>query len=148
VWFQGFNDMVDDGAYPDRMKPGGYAEYTSLLTQLVKDVRKDLSAPKLPFVIGEMGVGGNREGAKPPQLNFRLAEHLPSMPGVVTVKTSPFWDDDLEDLQQKQERKGVLTPEEVGRLKAVSNGGYHYLGAAKILAPIGVAFAEALLHMR
>jgi hypothetical protein len=27
----------------------------------------------------------------------------------------------------------------------VSNGGYHYLGAAKILAPIGKAFAEALV---
>jgi hypothetical protein len=32
------------------------------------------------------------------------------------------------------------------RLNAgVSNGGYHYLGAAKILAPIGKAFAEALV---
>jgi hypothetical protein len=28
----------------------------------------------------------------------------------------------------------------------VSNGGYHYLGAAKIMAPIGKAFAEALLE--
>ena len=36
-------------------------------------------------------------------------------------------------------------PEELKRLKAgVSNGGYHYLGAAKILAPIGKAFADAL----
>jgi hypothetical protein len=32
------------------------------------------------------------------------------------------------------------------RLKAgVSNGGYHYLGAAKIMAPIGKAFADALV---
>jgi hypothetical protein len=30
----------------------------------------------------------------------------------------------------------------------VSNGGYHYLGAAKILAPIGKAFAEALLDIK
>lgn len=29
----------------------------------------------------------------------------------------------------------------------VSNGGYHYLGAAKILAPIGKAFAEALIEI-
>ena len=35
------------------------------------------------------------------------------------------------------------------RLKAgVSNGGYHYLGAAKILAPIGKAFAEALVGVK
>ena len=37
-----------------------------------------------------------------------------------------------------------FTPEELKRLKGVSNGGYHYLGAAKIMAPIGKAFAEAL----
>jgi hypothetical protein len=30
------------------------------------------------------------------------------------------------------------------RLKAASNGGYHYLGAAKIMAPIGKAFVEAM----
>ena len=38
-----------------------------------------------------------------------------------------------------------FTPEEWKRLKGVSNGGYHYLGAAKILAPIGKAFAEAVV---
>ena len=38
-----------------------------------------------------------------------------------------------------------FTPEEQKRLKAVSNGGYHYLGAAKIMAPIGKAFAEAMV---
>jgi hypothetical protein len=27
---------------------------------------------------------------------------------------------------------------------SVSNGGYHYLGAAKIMGPIGKAFAEAM----
>jgi hypothetical protein len=29
----------------------------------------------------------------------------------------------------------------------VSNGGYHYLGAAKILAPIGKAFAEEVVNL-
>jgi hypothetical protein len=38
-----------------------------------------------------------------------------------------------------------FTPEEWKRLMGASNGGYHYLGAAKILAPIGQAFAEALV---
>lgn len=41
-----------------------------------------------------------------------------------------------------------FTPDEVKRLKAVSNGGYHYLGAARIIAPIGKAFAEALSVVR
>jgi hypothetical protein len=30
----------------------------------------------------------------------------------------------------------------------VSNGGYHYLGSAKILGPIGKAFAEALVELK
>jgi hypothetical protein len=39
-------------------------------------------------------------------------------------------------------------PDELRRLNTgVSNGGYHYLGAAKILAPIGKAFAEALVEI-
>jgi len=179
VWFQGFNDLVDGGAYPDRNKAGGYDEYASLLGHLVRDVRKDLGAPKLPVVIGVMGIGGDREGAKAPQLHFRAAQvkaaSLPEFKGSVrAVETSPFWDDDLDDLRERMERlngkldqgfkktpdltraakdaarkKAVeeqFTPAEAARLAAgVSNGGYHYLGAARVMAPIGKAFADALV---
>ena len=53
----------------------------------------------------------------------------------------------------KMGRKKVMaenfTPEEWKRLQAgVSNGGYHYLGAAKIMAPIGKAFAEAMAKLQ
>lgn len=58
VWFQGFNDMVDRWTYPNRTKPGGYDLYTKLLCHFIRDVRKDLNAPKMPFVIGVMGVDG------------------------------------------------------------------------------------------
>ena len=44
VWFQGFNDLVDDWTYHDQMKPGGYDQYSELLGHLIRDVRKDLSA--------------------------------------------------------------------------------------------------------
>ena len=33
-------------------------------------------------------------------------------------------------------------------LKGVSDGGYHYLGAAKIMAPIGKAFAEEMAKLQ
>lgn len=178
VWFQGFNDLVSDRTYDKRMKPGGYDLYADLLMHLIRDVRKDLSAPKLPFIIGVMGIGGEKEGAKAPQLHFRQAQvaplTLPEFKGnVLAVQTSLFWDNDLDALQQRMEklndnlnrefkkdptlkqaakeeaRKKAIDeqfkPEELKRLKAgVSNGGYHYLGAAKIMAPIGKAFAEAL----
>ena len=41
-----------------------------------------------------------------------------------------------------------FTPEELKRLKGISNGGYHYLGAAKIMTPIGNAFAEAMAKLQ
>jgi hypothetical protein len=178
VWFQGFNDYVDRSAYPDQDKPGGYDRYAELLGHLIRDVRKDLSAPKMPFVIGVMGIGGDREGNKPPQMYFRQAQRKPAAldefkGNVRVVETSRFWDDDLDALARRKERRydkleqefrktpqiteatkeearrkalaEEFKPEELTKLRGVSNGGYHYLGAAKILAPIGRAFAEALL---
>jgi hypothetical protein len=128
VWFQGFNDMIDEWNY-DQNRPGGYDLHSRLLADLIRDVRKDLSAPKMPFMIGVMGIGGLNEDKKPgSQKYFRQAQAA---------------------LQARSEKKEKLTPEEEKRLKAgVSNGGYHYLGAAKIMAPIGKAFAEALVNMQ
>src|SRR5689334_6451182 len=54
VWFQGWNDMINTDAT---------AEYTKNLAHFIRDVRKDLKAPKLPFVIGQMGVDGEKPGA-------------------------------------------------------------------------------------
>ena len=181
VWFQGFNDLVDRWTYPDQMKPGGYDQYAEFLAHLVRDVRKDLSAPKMPFVIGVMGIGGEKGGREGAQRHFRQAQAapaaLPEFKGNVrVVETAPFWDDDLDALQQRMDkfndkfeneakkaakptreekdaaRKSAVaeafTPDELKRFKAgVSNRGYHYLGAAKILAPIGKAFAEALVGL-
>jgi len=153
VWFQGFNDMVDDWSYRDREQPGGYAEYGQLLAMFIRDVRKDLNAPKLPFVIGVMGIDGMKD-VKPSMANFRLAmaapAALPEFKGnVVAVQTAPFWDDDLGALQARTEKGEKLTAEEQQRLKAgVSNKAYHYLGAAKIMAPIGKSFADAMVDLQ
>jgi hypothetical protein len=46
VWYQGWND----GCEPKTAVP----EYEQNLVHLIKDVRKDLNASKLPFVIGEL----------------------------------------------------------------------------------------------
>ena len=58
VWFQGWNDMYVDGALD------AYAEN---LSNLVKDVREELNAPALPFVVGQTGNADNEalwEGQK------------------------------------------------------------------------------------
>lgn len=97
VWLQGFNDLVDGTTYPNR----NYDEYSRLLAHFIRDVRKELSAPKLPFVIGVLGVDGDKN------VNFRKAmaapADLPEFKGnVVAVDTAPFWDHDIAAAQPKQ----------------------------------------------
>ncbi|MDP6636786.1 MAG: sialate O-acetylesterase [Phycisphaerae bacterium] len=112
AWFQGWNDMVDSGTYPNRGKPGvGYAMYGKWMAQFIRDVRKDLNAPKMPFVIGVMGVGGPIEKYSNPRYkvthgNFRAAmaapTKLPEFKGnVLAVRTGLYWDKPLETIADK-----------------------------------------------
>lgn len=105
VWLQGFNDMVDGHTYPDRGKPGRYAVYSDLLAKFIRDVRKDLNAPQMPFVIGVMGIGGVK--ANPDILSFREAMTAPSLlpefkGNVVAVQTAPFWSEELGAIDDKR----------------------------------------------
>ena len=71
VWFQGWNDMVDGGVYPERGKPGGYDQYSVNLAHFIRDVRSDLDAPELPFVIGVLGVGGPTADYGPAEMRYQ-----------------------------------------------------------------------------
>ena len=113
VWFQGWNDMVDRGTYPNRAQPGGYAQYSEVLVHFIRDVRKDLSAPKMPFVIGVMGVGGPVEKYGPDQKRyagihseFRKAMAAPAKlseftGNVTAVFTENYWDHQLSELSSR-----------------------------------------------
>ena len=112
AWFQGWNDMVAGGTYPKRGQPGGYDAYTECLAHFIRDVRKDLKAPDMKFVIGVMGVGGPLEKYASPRYvpihgSFREAMAAPaSMPefkgNVAAVRTAPFWDMRLKELEDNQ----------------------------------------------
>jgi len=102
VWLQGFNDLVDGTTYPGPDKPGRFDEYSRLLAHFIRDVRKDLSAPKMPFVIGVLGVGGEKDNEV-----FRKAmaapADLPEFKGnVVAVATASFWDQDIAAAEPKK----------------------------------------------
>ena len=102
VWLQGFNDLVDGDTYPDTKKPGRYDLYSDLLAKFIRDVRKDLSTPKLPFVIGVLGVGGESENVIFRQAMAAPAD-LPEFEGnVVAVETAPFWDHAIAAAQPRQ----------------------------------------------
>jgi alpha-galactosidase len=115
VWFQGWNDLVDSGVYPERDQPGGYDAYSTALTHFIRDVRKDLAAPSLPFVIGVLGVGGPVADFPPDEKryqashrNFREAmaapAKLPEFAGTVAaVWTEKYWDHELSDARAKED---------------------------------------------
>ena len=106
AWLQGFNDMVDGQVYPNHNQPDRYSLYSELLGHFIRDVRKDLSAPKLPFVIGVMGVGGLKDQS-PSMVAFRQAmaapAEMPEFKGNVTaVQTAPFWSEELGAIDDKR----------------------------------------------
>jgi len=137
VWFQGWNDMIDSG---------GTAEYAVNLAHFIRDVRKDLKVPKLPFVIGEMGVGGLNPGAAVGR--FKAAQtavlEVAEFKGnVALVKTDVFWDKQAEAVFKKGWRQNVEEWNKVG-----SDYPYHYLGSPKTMCRIGRAFGEAMLKLQ
>ena len=188
VWFQGWNDMVNRNVYPNRDKKGGYSDYSKVMAQFIRDIRKDLSAPNLPFVIGVMGAGGptnKYEGGQKRYAaihqNFRDAMAAPAAMAeftgnVTAVLTEKYWDAELTELKlrdgnvsrklkkiQSEEklkgaavqilrekfRKSEFTKLELKKLQiGISNAEFHYLGSGKVMAGIGIGFADAILKFR
>ena len=104
VWFQGWNDMCDGGAYPDRDKPGGYDLYSHCWRTSSAMCARILSAPNA-IVIGVMGVGGIREEPDYFRLAMAAPAALPEFAGnVVAVQTAPFWDEALVPAYHEEER--------------------------------------------
>lgn len=108
IWFQGFNDLV--GSYPPvdpakgRKGVKDYSEYSRLLACLIRDVRKDLSAPNLPFVIGVLGVGGVEAGEGTAAFRESMAApgRMEEFKGSVTnVFTHEYWPAELDAVQTR-----------------------------------------------
>ena len=176
AWLQGWNDYCDSWTYPAELGDKRYDEYGQLMAMFIRDVRKDLSAPKMPFVIGVAGFDGLKAGKD--MQSFRKAMASPSLlpefkGNVLAVQTAPFWDDKLATLQARVEASwpkvdakvreekneswenkmkhmsANFTPEEWKYYQHNgSNAGYHYLGCAKTFALMGKAFAEATVNLQ
>ena len=107
VWFQGFNDLVDGNTYPTGAdgKTRDYTRYGVWMADFIRDVRKDLGAPKMPFVIGVLGVGGLKanDGTVAFQKAMAAPSLLPEFKGHVTaVPTAPFWAEELAAIEEKR----------------------------------------------
>ena len=118
VWFQGENDFGEKDTYPNPGAPGGFAEYSRLLACLIRDISKELNAPKMKAVIGVLGFNGELETERYRQIEpehipwlreFRKAMAAPvDMPEfkgqVAAVRTEEFWEPRLEELQGRWKR--------------------------------------------
>ncbi|HUT10628.1 MAG TPA: sialate O-acetylesterase [Thermoguttaceae bacterium] len=134
VWFHGWNDMY-----------GAQDEYASNMEHFINDVRKDLNAPKLPFVIGVMGQNGSKpaQGAMLTIQEAQIAvESVPAFEGnVKAVRTDVLVDQAAETLYPEW-RNRFEEWEQTG-----SDFGYHYMGSAIWFNRIGHAMGEAMLEM-
>lgn len=136
VWFQGFNDMFGDDA------PGAYAEN---LKHLIHDVRKDLKAPGLPFVIAAIG----NNGSQPAQKGMKVVQDAQlSMNGVPDFKGNvrAFPTDKLVD-KVAEEAYPTWKENFEAWQKVGSDRPYHYFGSAIWYTRIGHGMGEAMLEL-
>jgi len=117
-WHQGWNDRVNQ-AFND--------EYEKNLANFIRDVRKDLGVPKLPFVIAETGMSGRSE-VHPRALSLMraqaaVAQYAEFRGNVAFVGTRDFY----------------RPPEQ-----SPSRQGYHWNSNAETYYLIGTAMGEAM----
>ena len=117
-WHQGWNDRINQ-AFND--------EYEKNLANFIRDVRKDLGVPKLPFVIAETGMSGPSE-THPRALSLMraqaaVAKYEEFQGNVAFVGTKEFY----------------RPPE-----KSPSSQGYHWNNNAETYYLIGTAMGEAM----
>lgn len=120
-WHQGWNDRINQ-AHND--------EYEKNLAHLIRDVRKELGVPKLPFVIAETGMTGPEE-KHPRALSLMKAQaavaEYPEFKGnAAFVGTKEFW------------RPADASP---------ANQGFHWNRNAETYFLIGDAMGKAMLKL-
>jgi alpha-galactosidase len=135
-WFQGFNDQFGDHAP---------AEYESNMKQFIKDVRQDLDAPRMPFVIAAIGTNMSRPaagGCLAVQTAQLAMNDVPEFKGnVAAFRTDLLVDKEAEQLFASWQNH-IEEWKKVG-----SDRPYHYLGSAVWYTRFGRAAGDAMLRL-
>lgn len=121
AWHQGWNDRINNDFN---------AEYEQNMVHFIRDMRRDLQAPNLPFVIAESGMSGIHE-MHPRALSLMKAQaavatHPEFRGNVAFVGTKTFW------------RDKAISP---------SDQGYHWNSNAETYYLIGEAMGAAMLGL-
>jgi alpha-galactosidase len=135
VWFQGWNDMYG----------GAENEYASNMKHFIEDVRKDLGAPKLPFVIAAMGQNGSAP-ATGAMLTVREAQmsmnDVPEFKGNVKAFRTDLLVDKAAEAVYPNWRSESEKWKTVG-----GDFAYHYMGSAIWFTRIGHAMGESMMEL-
>lgn len=120
-WHQGWNDRVNQ-AFNDA--------YEENLSHFIRDVRKELNHPNLPFVIAETGMSGNEE-KHPRALSLMKAQAAVAkreefVGNVAFVGTKDFWRDKAD---------------------SPSGQAYHWNNNAETFYLIGEGMAKAMVKL-
>ncbi|HAY81684.1 MAG TPA: hypothetical protein DCY79_17920 [Planctomycetaceae bacterium] len=151
VWFQGFNDLFH---------VTGRKEYGQNLVHLIRDLRREFSAPKMRVVVGVMGVNGVDNEKNPKQKDVRDGQRfvntVPEFRGTVkAIETAPWLHPEIVKMKcagwlypERDLKKQPLTDEEQAILaRATSDKGYHYYGSGRFFVLLGAALADAMLEL-
>ena len=120
-WHQGWNDRVNQ-AFND--------EYEKNLANFIRDVRKDLGVPKLPFVIAETGMSGH-------------GEHHPRALSLMRAQAAVAKYDEFQGNVAFVGTKDFYRPPE----ESPSSQGYHWNSNAETYYLIGAAMGEAMKRL-
>lgn len=140
-WFQGFNDQFGNDAP---------REYEANMKHFINDVRKDLNAPDMPFVIAGIGTFGWNGTSKPKAgsgtakvLNGQLAMNdVPEFRGnVKAFETAPLHDKEAAKVYPNWRKQFELW-KTVG-----SDRPYHYLGSGVWYSRIGKTAGETMVEL-
>lgn len=165
VWFQGWNDAV--GA--------GNPDYPAQMAHFIRDIRKDLKAPKMPFVIGELGTDGKGAGGWVATFRKQQAA-IAALPefkdNVRLAKTAHCWHKGPYDMQDKWDAFRKLaqanaakpaddpTRKDPGKffqknwvqkyakeLAYTSDKRYHYNGSGRSYYEMGQSMGKAMIEI-
>ncbi len=126
AWHQGWNDRVT-ASYS--------AEYQTNMANFINDIRDDLNAPNMPFVIATTGMDGGPAYSTVEQAQLKMTDTsaYPEFAGNVRVIDTRAIYDGLEFWQP-----AALSP---------ASQGYHWNRNAKTYLHIGMAMGDAMSFM-
>jgi hypothetical protein len=149
IWFQGFNDQLDKNCQDN---------YAENMVHYVQDMRKLADNPKLPFVIGVMGMSGmpfesNQNAVSNGQRKAGNDKRINDYSAL--VESWPYTTPELavfsDERAAKHSKPGTTSKdrrkvENEWQLRG-SNKGYHYMGSGRFFIRFGDAIADAMYSL-